>query len=299
MNPSDSLLTYSILRKTQAQSLRFGSNSVQHGTAVFEGIRSYVAEGETVLFRLDDHINRLLRSADLLGIKHDFSREVLHEGIIDAVRFLGGGALYVRPVLFTPDPRIGGNLQDFTFDVCVELWRPPGKDVRTDTPARLALSPWCRPSAKSFPIRAKATGTYVTSALARTEAVSQGFDDAIQMDPHSGRVAEATVTNVFIVEGSRLVTPWLEDSVLDGITRRTVLQFADDLDLEAVEEPVSVDRLLAADEVFLTGTASEVIPVALVGDRTYQSIEIGRRVAAHFSEVVSGRATHPEWLTEV
>ncbi|MGW1131173.1 aminotransferase class IV [Streptomyces griseoluteus] len=284
----------------QARELPFGSNSVQHGTAVFEGIRMYATPTGPALFRLDEHLERLLDSAALLGIPHAYDLTSLRGHVRDAAAASGLDNAYVRPVLHTREPRLGVNLQDFQFTLGTEIWALPPDD--TPPPAvRVTVSPWCRPSRLTFPVRAKATGTYVVSALARTRASADGFDDAIQLDPNSGRVAEATIANVFLVREGRLVTPWLEDSVLAGITRDTVLTLARDLGIETAEAPVEAGELPAADEMFLTGTASGLVPVAAVESHTYAAARpVTDALSRAYREAVLGGGTsRSSWLTPV
>ncbi|QNP67660.1 aminotransferase class IV [Streptomyces genisteinicus] len=280
--------------------LPFGSNSVQHGTAVFEGIRMYAAPAGPALFRLDAHLQRLLDSAALLGIPHAYDLDALRRHVRDAAAGSGLDSAYVRPVLYTREARLGVNLQDFRFTLGTEIWALPADDT-PPRPLRVTVSPWCRPSRSSFAVRAKATGTYVVSALARTRAAADGFDDAVQLDPDSGRVAESTIANVFLVRDGRLVTPWLEDSVLAGITRDTVLTLAGDLGIETSEAPVLPGDLLAADEVFLTGTASGLVPVAGLDTRTYPAVRpVTDALGRAYRRAVLGDGPHrPSWLTPV
>ncbi|MFI7217021.1 aminotransferase class IV [Micromonospora maritima] len=280
--------------------LPFGSNSMQHGTAVFEGIRCYATERGPAVFRLDDHLRRLLASARHLGVPHDYDLPRLRERVLAAARTAGPDGAYLRPVLYTPDGQLGVDLARFRFVLAVEVYATAG-DTGTALPAgvRLTVSPWRRPAASSFPTQVKATGTYVVSALARTAAVAQGFDDAIQLDPVSGRVAEATVANVFLARDGRLLTPWLSDGLLAGITRDTVLVLARRLGIEVAEGPVEPADLRRAQEVFLTGTAAELVPATAVdGHRTDPRGPLFRAVAEAFRDTVRGRRFQDlGWLT--
>ncbi|MEU9353258.1 aminotransferase class IV [Streptomyces griseoloalbus] len=283
----------------QGRELPFGSNSMQHGTAVFEGIRLYAADSGPRLFRLDAHLERLLASAALLGLPHDYDLASLRRLVLEAVAASGLENAYVRPVLHTREPRLGVNLSAFHFTLSTEIWDLPPD--APPAPVRVTVSPWCRPSRSTFPVRAKATGTYVVSALARTRAAADGFDDAVQLDPHSGRVAESTIANVFLVRRGRLVTPWLEDSVLAGITRDTVLTLARDLGVETAEAPVEPGELLAADEVFLTGTASGLVPVAALDTRALAPRRpVWEALSRAYRDAVLDRGPRrPSWLTPV
>ncbi len=279
----------------------FGSNSMQHGTAVFEGIRCYNSVLGPAAFRLEEHLARLLESARLIGIPHDYDLDRLRGQVLRAAAVSGLADSYVRPVLFTPEPCLGVNLAAFRFTLGVEVWPVPAPADPAGAGVRVTISPWRRPASASFPTRAKATGTYVVSAVARTQAAADGFDDAIQLDPDSGRVAEATIANVFLVRDGRLLTPWLEDSLLAGITRDSVLTLARELGIEAAEGPVEVADLMAADEVFLTGTASELVPVAAVDDREFSpNRPVFHALAAAFRDAVTGRRFgHLGWLTPI
>jgi branched-chain amino acid aminotransferase len=289
----------------------FGSNSLQHGTAVFEGIRCYcpalgqaeprlAAQGRAA-FRLDAHITRLLESARLIGIDHAYCHGQIRARILKAARASAIANSYLRPVLFTPQQYLGVDLRSLTFELAVEVWPAPVAAQRYPAGIRVTISPWRRPARTSFPVRAKATGSYVVSAVARTCASAAGFDDAIQLDPESGRVAEATIANVFLVSGGRLRTPWLEDSLLAGITRDTVMVLAREMGIDTAEGPIEVADLLDADEVFLAGTASELIPVTAIDDRIYGPRRpVFAALAGTFRDIVSRRRPeHAEWLTPI
>ncbi|MER7394100.1 aminotransferase class IV [Streptomyces sp. NPDC000151] len=320
MTPPTSAYTYwdgpGARHTAPGRGIPFGSSSVQHGTAVFEGIRCYATPEGPALFRLDDHLLRLLDSARLLGIHHDYDLARLREAALRAAAECGFADAYVRPGLFAADPFLSIDLSTVPFTLGIEVWpmaAPPPEAVAGRTQAhvpapgvRLTVSPWRRPSPETFPPRAKAVGTYVTSALAKTAALAAGFDDALQLDCVTGRVAEATVSNVFLVTDGRLRTPWLTDSLLAGITRDTVLTLARDLSLDVEEGPVEVADVSAAQEVFLTGTASELVPAAAFEGRPYaQERPVFDAIAAAFRATVTGRAApagraaHPEWRTPV
>jgi branched-chain amino acid aminotransferase len=291
------------------RSIPFGSNSLQHGTAVFDGIRCYSTPRGPALFRPREHVERLLHSARTLGIEHDYSFDALLAAVVRAAADSKLADCYVRPVLFARDPYLGVGLRAFRFTLGVEVWpvRPSGNAA-----ARLTISPWRRPATSSFPPTVKATGTYAVSALAKTAAVAAGFDDAIQLDALSGRIAEATIANVFVIKDGRLSTPWTRDALLPGITRDSVLRLAALIGLEASEGSVEVADLAAADEVCLTGTASGLVTVSSIGQwrytahgpvfaalsRAYQDAAEGRRFTElGWCHLVPGavRSPDPGW----
>jgi branched-chain amino acid aminotransferase len=279
------------------RAIPFGSSSVQHGTAVFEGIRGYAGPDGPGLFRLTDHVTRLLDSARLIGIGHDYDADRLHRFVLAAAAATGLPDCYVRPGLFARDPFLSIDLGRLPFTLGVEVWPMPPVRV-APAPVRLTVSSWRRPAPSSFPPRAKAVGTYVTSALAKAAAVAAGYDDAVQLDPDSGRVAEATTANIVLVTDGVVRTPWLQDSLLAGITRDTVLTLARGLGIPVEEGPVAVGDLLAADEVFTTGTASELTPVGSVDGRDYrQDRPLFDAIMAAFRDLVETR--RHSWLTPV
>ncbi|OLF14715.1 aminotransferase class IV [Actinophytocola xanthii] len=283
-----------------SRTVAFGSNSVQHGSAVFEGIRCHRTADGSAVFRLDDHLRRLLASARAMGIRHEYDLGRLREVVLRAAESGGLRDAYLRPVLYTPDPRLGVGLTAFRFTLGVEVW--PATDVVDPVePVRLTVSPWHRPGPSVFPVGVKATGLYALSALARTAALANGFDDAVQLDPATGRVAEATIANIFLVRDGVVTTPWRTESLLPGITRDSVLALASRLGYRTVEGPVDRAALQAADEVFLTGTAFGLVPVAAVDDRTFdQHRPIFTALRQSYRDAVSGlSSTPPGWLTPV
>lgn len=248
------------------RTIPFGSASMQHGVAVFDGIRGYSTARGPALFRPREHVERLLDSARALGIQHDYSSRELLAAVLRAAADSGLADCYVRPVLFARDQYLGIDMREIRFSLGIEVWPAPPSD---DRDVRLTISPWRRPARSSFPPKVKATGCHVLSALAKTAAVAAGFDDAIQLDTLSGRVAEATSANVFLIKDGHLSTPWTADSLLPGITRDSILRLAALIGLEASEGPVDIADLAAADEVFLAATAAELVSVSAIGEWRY------------------------------
>ncbi len=265
----------------------FGGASMQHGTAVFDGIRSYGTPHGAALFRVREHVGRLLCSARTMGIKHDYTSDALLRAVMRAAADSKLADCYLRPVMFARDPYLGVDLRAFRFTVGVEVWPVPPSDP---APARLTISPWRRPVRSSFPPNVKATGTYAVSALAKTAASAAGFDDAIQLDALSGRVAEATVANIFLIKDGLLRTPWTADSLLPGITRDSILRLATLVGLTASEGPVDVADLAAADEVFLGGTAAGLVTVSSIGEWQYAAHgPVFTTLSRAYQDAVTGR----------
>ncbi|SCL27362.1 branched chain amino acid aminotransferase apoenzyme [Micromonospora pallida] len=291
-----SLSTHTLHEGDRGRDVPFGGNSMQHGTAVFEGIRCYAGVDGPHVFRLDDHLRRLLRSAELIGIPEPPSLDALRGHVLAAVP-PDSPDCYLRPVLYAPDPVLGVNLGALRFRLGIEVW--PAGPVTDQAGVALTVSPWRRPPPECFPAGAKATGAYVMSAVARTAAARAGFDDAVQLDLRTGRVVEATVSNIFLVTNGRLVTPWLRDGPLAGITRATVLTLAADLGIEAREQAVDVRELHQADEIFLTGTAMELAPVRSIENRPLDPARpVFRHLLARFRAAVTGTGPAPAgWRT--
>ena len=282
----------------------FGSNSLQHGTAVFEGIRCYRDGAGSTAFRLDDHLRRLLDSARALGVEHHYDLAGLRAEVLCAVAESGLADAYVRPVLYTPQPRLGVDLRSFEFALGVEIWAAEseaGEVAAAGRPVRLTISPWRRPGRSSFPVGTKATGLYALSALAKTHAVEEGYDDAVQLDPDTGLVAEATIANVFLVRDGVVRTPSRAESLLPGITRDSVLILAAELGYPVAETPVEPAELTTADEVFLTGTAIGLQPVAAVGEHTFDPDRpVFTTLHAAYRDAARGRRpVPPGWRTPI
>jgi branched-chain amino acid aminotransferase len=273
---------------------------------VFEGIRCYRVPGGSAVFRLDDHLNRLLASASALGMSHDYSLERLRGEILRAAYRSELVDAYIRPVLYTPESRLGVGLRAFRFTLGIEIWPAEGEPaegqpVDGDRAVRLTISPWRRIGRSQFPVGVKATGVYALAALASTQAVADGFDDALLLDPDSGRVTEATIANVFLVRNGTVLTPWRQDSLLPGITRNCILTLAGQLGYQAAEGPVRSADLFAADEVFVTGTAIGLLPVSALDQHSYpQDRPVFTALKRTYSAVTCGNAPAPSgWLTPV
>ncbi len=283
------------------------TQALQYGTGVFEGIRAYRgADGELLLFRALDHYRRLLRSSRMLHIEVGHSAEELCELTAELLRRIGSDAdMYVRPLAYKrallPGTPPGVRLQGVSDALTVNAFRMGSYTDRSGI--RCAISSYRRPQAAVLPVRAKITGGYVNNALAVDEAHAGGYADAILLNSR-GQVAEASTSNVFAVIGGRLVTPPATADLLEGITRDTVVTLARDL----VEVPTDFhdlerDDLLNADEVFLTGTGSEIVPVIGIAGRTIGTGTPGpltTSLASAYHAVVRGREPrYHHWLQPV
>jgi branched-chain amino acid aminotransferase len=282
----------------------FLTAGLHYGVGVFEGIRCYdTAEGPAV-FRLRDHVARLFASAKALGFRElPYDEAALTAAIHETISANDLRACYIRPLIFLGDGGMNLNLDTGRPHVGIAVW--PWKEFHgegsLDAGIRVNVSSYTRHHPNVMMTRAKIAGNYVNSFLAKTESVRLGFDDAVLLDP-DGYVAECTGENLFVVSRGRIITPPVA-GILEGITRDTVVTLARDAGLTVLEERLVRDRLYDADEVFLSGTAAEVIGVREVDFRTVGSGSIGpitRTLQQAFRQTVRGEHHRsPEWLEPV
>ena len=247
----------------QDAKISIATHALHYGTGAFGGLRGIPDPQNNrriMLFRLDRHCQRLSTSARLLN--YDLPADKIQSVITDFVqKNRPEVSFYIRPFVYTSDlgisPRLHKVEKDF-FVYGLELG-----DYLSPAGVTCRISSWYRQEDRSLPLRGKISGAYITSSLAKTEAVESGFDEAILMNSQ-GKVSEASGMNVFIVRNGRLITPGYEQDILEGITRDSILTVARGLGIEVVERPVDKSELLIADEVFLSGTAAKITPVRQV-----------------------------------
>ena len=284
------------------------AHTLHYGVGVFEGIRSYeCADGSASIFRLEDHLRRLMDSAFICGLKIPFRHDALVAACIEVLEANGLKNGYIRPLVYQDDGRLGGLGSNPPVHVIVaaQPWGAYLGEEGLKKGIRVIISAYRRSGLGSSLPKAKIPGQYVLSTLAKREALAMGFDEALLMDD-DGCVAEGSGENLFTVRDGVLKTPPTSAPILPGLTRDTALQLArrhmDDLGLCAIEEVnVSRGELLVSDEIFLTGTAAEITPVREVGMHV-----IGKGVPGpvtqglqkHFFALVRGQSTAPEhWRT--
>lgn len=240
--------------------LSIATHALHYGTAAFGGMRGIPDPANTnqiLLFRLDQHCKRLSMSARLLN--YDLSAVKIQTMITEFVRRNQPQAsFYIRPFVYTSDLGISPRLHKVEKNFLIyglelgDYLSPKGVSCR--------ISSWYRQEDRSLPLRGKISGAYITSSLAKSEAVESGFDEAILMNTQ-GKVSEASGMNIFIVRNNRLITPGLDQDILEGITRSSIITLAQDLGIEVIERSVDKSELFVADEVFLSGTAAKITPV--------------------------------------
>ncbi len=277
------------------------AHALHYGTAVFEGIRGYYHDSELYVFRLRDHIKRLAESARMIHLESPFTEEEIDEGIVGLLKKNGfRTSIYIRPILFVG---VGGiNLDYRKHPRHLAVFAFPFSAYFEGNGLRVCVSSWRRISQESLIPRAKSAANYLNSCIATIEAKLAGYDEAILLDD-VGRVSEGSGENVFVVKKGVMSTPPVYSAILEGITRDTVITLAREAELPVVERPIDRSELYTADEVFFTGTASEVEPVLEIDGRKVSDGEPGkltRQMKAAYSRAVRGDSEkHGEWVTRV
>ncbi len=273
------------------------THALHYGTGVFEGIRAYETPRGTAIFRLDDHVRRLYASAEAYGLAIPYASQEVGAAIRATVRASGLASCYIRPLVYFGEktPAFTPRYHCPTHVLIVAM---PLAAIHATSGIRVTLSPVMKTPSRALPSRVKASGHYTNAVLAMHDAAARGFEDAILLNDR-GEIAEATGENVFIVKDGVLQTNDIDADVLAGITRDTVLSIAADEGIPARVAPITREALAAADEVFLTGTAAEVVPVKAVDDRLYAGDgPIVRRLRERYARVVRGDdATFQGWAT--
>ena len=244
------------------------THTLHYGTGVFEGIRAYETADGPAVFRLTDHMQRLLNSGKIVGMDIPYTVEELVQAVKDTVRSTGLKACYVRPIAYYGYGEMGLNTLPCKVDVAIACW-PWGAylgDDAVEKGVRMKISSWTRHDHNTMPPAAKTVGNYVNSSLAKVEALKAGYDEAIMLAP-SGLVAECTGENIFVSRNGVIFTPPLSAGALEGITQNSVSRIARDLGYDVQVGNIARSDLYIADEIFVCGTAAEVSSVSSVDDR--------------------------------
>ena len=282
------------------------THTLHYGMGVFEGIRAYPTPNGVAIFRLVDHITRLLDSAKIFMMDVPFSHAELVEACKAVVRENGlTDGCYLRPLIYLGYGEMGLNPLPCSVNVAIAAW-PWGTYLGDDGVAngvRMKISSWRRHDPNAMPTAAKGTGMYINSSLAKVEALKAGYDEAIMLAP-DGTVSECTGENLFLVRGGRVVTPPpSEAGALHGITQHSVITIAHDLGYKVSFEALRRDDLYIAEEAFLTGTAAEVVPIYSVDERVVGEGGPGpitKAIQSTYFQAVRGElAQYEAWLTRV
>jgi branched-chain amino acid aminotransferase len=282
----------------------FLNNALHYGTAVFEGIRAYATDKGPAIFRLKEHMDRLINSARIIGfLDLPFTSEELCQAAVETVAANEMSACYIRPLIYSGGPATGLNLDNFEAKVGIGVWEMGvylGEEA-LEAGIRANVSSFTRHHPNVMMTKSKATGNYTNSVMAKTDSTRMGFEEAIMLDPQ-GYVAECTGETLFLVRGGKVITPW-SAAVLESITRDSIFALCSDLGIPAVEQPVSRDQLYIADEMFLCGTAAELIAIREVDFRVIGPGKMGpitRQLQKAFHAAATGNGPRSkEWLTYV
>ncbi|MCW3009804.1 MAG: branched-chain amino acid transaminase [Solirubrobacterales bacterium] len=280
------------------------THGLHYGTGVFEGVRCYDTEIGPAVFRHAEHVDRLFKSAELYYMPLPFTREQLRAATLELIGRNGLRECYVRPLAYRGYGTMGLFPLEAPVEVSIACW-PWGAylgDAGKRDGIRAKVSSWRRISPDSLIPTAKATGQYLNSILAKIESYKAGYQEAILLDD-VGNVCEGSGENIFVVSGGVITTPPLSASILDGISRKTAITLARDLGFEVVERNMTRAELYLADEVYLTGTAAELVPVREIDDHavgTGRPGEITLAVQQAFEDALHGRTErYREWLDPV
>ncbi len=281
------------------------THALNYGTAVFGGMRAYWNEDEEQLFifRSHDHFERLAQSAGLMRIKIDYTTDELTGILAELLRTEGYREnVYIRPLAFKSKEGIGVRLHDVE-DALSIVAIPFGSYVHNEQQNHVCFSAWRRVDDNAIPARGKVAGAYANSALVKSDAVLAGYDEAIVLN-EDGHVSEMSAANIFMVRKGIAITPPVNANVLEGITRRTIMQFMrDDLGIEVIERDIDRTEVYIADELFMCGTGVQIAAITKVEHRPVGNEQMGpitRQVHDLFHKIVRGRvARYRDWLTPV
>ncbi len=281
------------------------THAFNYGTGCFEGLRAYWNEDEQQLlvFKMAAHYERLRQSAHILLADLEYTTEQLGQITLDLLRQEGYRQdTYIRPLVYKADESIGVRLHDLRHEVAI-FAVPFGRYIEKEEGAHACVSSWRRIDDNAVPARAKLTGAYINSAFAKSEAVRNGFDEAIVLTT-GGHISEGSAENIFIVRHGDLITPPVTENILEGITRSVLIQLArDELGLKVIERPIDRTELYVADEAFFCGTGVQVAVITRIDHRAVgngQVGPIGQRLRDLYFEVVRGRvAKYRDWCTPV
>ena len=280
------------------------THGLHYGSGVFEGIRAYETKRGSAVFRLQDHLRRLFRSAHVYQMEIPYSQEELTQATEETVLANGLPACYIRPIVYRGYGEMGLNPLPAPVNVSIAVWHWGlylGEEA-VDAGVRVKISSWKRLDHNTLPPGVKATGQYLNSSLAKVEALKGGYDDGILLN-QAGYITDGSGANVFIVKDGALATPPFQAGCLDGITKDTVATIARDLGYVVVERNLSRLDLYTAEEAFFTGTAAEVVPIREIDDRATGSGGRGpickELQEAFFAAVHGEDERYRSWLTFV
>ncbi|ARE65747.1 branched-chain amino acid transaminase [Moraxella catarrhalis] len=281
------------------------THSLHYGLAVFEGVRAYqTPDGRTAIFRLQEHTERLLNSAKIFQLDCTYGFDELVQAQKDVVRLNNLASAYIRPLIWVGSEKLGIAAKDNTIHAAIAAWHWGAYlgEEGIKKGIRVKTSSYTHHHPNITMCKAKAASNYPVSILANQEVTRNGYDEAILMDPQ-GFVCQGSGENLFLVKNGELHTPDLSGGALDGITRRTIIEFAKDLGIKVIERRITRDEFYLADEVFMTGTAAEVTPIREYDDRMIGNGgrgELTEQLQTLYFDVVQGRSDkYQHWLSYI
>jgi len=269
------------------------THALHYSTAVFEGIRCYDTLNGSAIFRLPEHVDRFFDSSKLYGMKIRYTKKQIIDAIIKTVKASGLKECYIRPIAYYGYGSMGLTPTLNKVDVSIACWEWKMGESKAGkfSGSKCKISKWIRIDSKSQPMQSKCAANYSNAALARVEALKSGYDEAIMLNS-SGKVAEGSAENIFIIKNGIIKTPPLNADILNGITRDGVIQLIRANGIKLIEKNITVKELLKADEVFMTGTAAEVKSVTKINKTTIGNGKIGnitKTLQKSFMGVVMGK----------
>jgi branched-chain amino acid aminotransferase len=269
------------------------THALHYSTAVFEGIRCYNTPNGSAIFRLPEHVDRLFNSAKLYGMKIRYTKKQIIDAIIKTVKASGLKECYIRPIAYCGYGTMGLTPTLNKIDVSISCWEWKMGESKAGkfSGAKCKISEWIRIDSRSQPMQSKCAANYSNAALARVEALKSGYDEAIMLN-YSGKVAEGSAENIFVVKNGMIKTPPLDADILNGITRDSVIRLIRSDGIKLIEKNITVNELLKADEVFMTGTAAEVKSVTKIDRITIGKGKPGiitKTLQKSFMDVVMGK----------
>ena len=280
------------------------THALHYSTAVFEGIRCYNTPDGSAIFRLPEHVDRFFNSAKMYGMKMRYSKKQISNAIINTVKTSGLKECYIRPLAYYGYGTMGLTPTLNKVDVSIACWKWKMGESKAGkfSGAKCKISKWIRIDSKSQPMQSKSAANYSNAALARVEALKNGYDEAIMLN-NKGNVAEGSAENIFVVKNGIIKTPPLDADILNGITRDSVIQLIKKEHMKLVEKNITVNELLKADEVFMTGTAAEVKSVTKIDKNAIGNGSIGeitKELQKSFMNIVMGKDKRfVRWLTRL
>ncbi|MDH3191916.1 MAG: branched-chain amino acid transaminase [Nitrosopumilus sp.] len=280
------------------------THALHYSTSIFEGIRCYNTSKSSAIFRLPEHVDRLFKSAKLYSMKMQFSKKEISDAIIKTVIASGLKECYIRPLVYYGYGTMGLTPTQNKVDVSIACWEWKMGESKAGkfSGAKCKVSSWIKIDSRSQPMQAKAASNYANAALARMEALDNGYDEAIMLN-NQGKIAEGSAENIFIVKDGIIQTPPLSAGGLEGITRDSVIQVIEQNGGFVIERDLERDDLYSADEIFMTGTAAEVKSVTQIDKVKIGSGKMGKITQAlqkSFSDVTLGKDERfLSWLTFV